>query len=72
MASDLRSGASLILAGLVAKGTTTVGRIYHVDRGYEAIEKKLALLGAGIRREKAEEKTEEATPEPTRIPVHQD
>ena len=72
MASDLRSGASLILAGLVAKGTTTVRRIYHVDRGYEAIEKKLALLGAGIRREKAEEKTEEATPEPTRIPVHQD
>jgi len=72
MASDLRSGASLILAGLVAKGTTTVRRIYHVDRGYEAIEKKLALLGAGIRREKAVEKAEEATPEPTRIPVHQD
>ena len=72
MASDLRSGASLILAGLVAKGTTTVKRIYHVDRGYEAIEKKLALLGASIRREKAVEKTEEATPEPTRIPVHQD
>ena len=56
MASDLRSGASLILAGLVAKGTTTVGRIYHVDRGYEAIEKKLAQLGAHIRREKPEEK----------------
>ena len=72
MASDLRSGASLILAGLVAKGATTVRRIYHVDRGYEAIEKKLALLGASIRREKAVEKTEEATPEPTRIPVHQD
>ena len=72
MASDLRSGASLILAGLVAKGTTTVGRIYHIDRGYEAIEKKLALLGAHIRREKIEEKTEEAVPEPTRIPVHQD
>ena len=72
MASDLRSGASLILAGLVAKDTTTVNRIYHVDRGYEAIEKKLALLGAGIRRERAVEKTEEATPEPTRIPVHQD
>ena len=72
MASDLRSGASLILAGLVAKGITTVRRIYHVDRGYEAIEKKLALLGASIRREKAVEKAEEATPEPTRIPVHQD
>ena len=72
MASDLRSGASLILAGLVAKGTTTVGRIYHVDRGYEAIEKKLALLGAHIRREKIEEKTEEAALESTRIPVHQD
>ena len=72
MASDLRSGASLILAGLVAKGITTVRRIYHVDRGYEAIEKKLARLGACIRREKAVEKTEEAVPEPTRIPVHQD
>jgi len=72
MASDLRSGASLILAGLVAKGTTTVGRIYHIDRGYEAIEKKLALLGAHIRREKIEEKTEEAALESTRIPVHQD
>ena len=72
MASDLRSGASLILAGLVAKGTTTVGRIYHVDRGYEAIEKKLALLGAHIRREKIEEKTEEPALESTRIPVHQD
>ena len=71
-ASDLRSGASLILAGLVAKGTTTVGRIYHVDRGYEAIEKKLALLGAHIRREKTEEKTEETALESTRIPVHQD
>ena len=72
MASDLRSGASLILAGLVAKGITTVRRIYHVDRGYEAIEKKLARLGACIRREKAVEKAEEAVPEPTRIPVHQD
>ena len=72
MASDLRSGASLILAGLVAKGITTVRRIYHVDRGYEAIEKKLALLGASIRREKAMEKAEEPPPEPTRIPVHQD
>ena len=72
MAADLRSGASLILAGLVAKGTTTVKRIYHVDRGYETIEKKLALLGAHIRREKTVEKTEEAELEPTRIPVHQD
>jgi len=72
MASDLRSGASLILAGLVAKGITTVKRIYHVDRGYEAIEKKLARLGACIRREKAVAKAEETVPEPTRIPVHQD
>lgn len=72
MASDLRSGASLILAGLVAKGITTVRRIYHVDRGYEAIEKKLARLGACIRREKAVAKAEETVPEPTRIPVHQD
>jgi len=50
MASDLRASAALVLAGLVARGTTTVGRVYHIDRGYEQIEKKLAALGARIER----------------------
>lgn len=50
MATDLRASASLILAGLVAKGTTEVNRIYHLDRGYEAIEKKFQKLGAEIER----------------------
>ncbi|HWB54366.1 MAG TPA: UDP-N-acetylglucosamine 1-carboxyvinyltransferase, partial [Tepidisphaeraceae bacterium] len=50
MASDLRASAGLILAGLVAKGTTRIDRIYHVDRGYEKIEQKLAAVGADIRR----------------------
>ncbi len=50
MATDLRASASLILAGLVAGGETEVQRIYHIDRGYENIEEKLALLGARIRR----------------------
>jgi len=50
MATDLRASASLVLAGLVAKGETLVDRIYHIDRGYERIEEKLAQLGADIRR----------------------
>lgn len=50
MATDLRASASLILAGLVAEGETTVERIYHVDRGYERVEEKLSLLGADIKR----------------------
>ncbi|HHM04842.1 MAG TPA: UDP-N-acetylglucosamine 1-carboxyvinyltransferase [Gammaproteobacteria bacterium] len=50
MATDLRASASLVLAGLVAEGDTLVDRIYHVDRGYECIEEKLAQLGAKIRR----------------------
>ena len=50
MATDLRASASLIIAGLVATGETEVQRIYHIDRGYENIEEKLALLGAKIRR----------------------
>ena len=50
MATDLRASASLVLAGLVADGDTEVQRIYHIDRGYERIEEKLALLGAKIRR----------------------
>ncbi len=52
MATDLRASASLILAGLAADNTTEVSRIYHLDRGYEAIEKKLAALGADIKRVK--------------------
>lgn len=50
MATDLRASASLILAGLVADGETTIDRIYHLDRGYENIEEKLSALGASIRR----------------------
>jgi UDP-N-acetylglucosamine 1-carboxyvinyltransferase len=50
MASDLRASAALVLAGLVAEGTTTVNRVYHIDRGYEQIEGKLNALGACIRR----------------------
>jgi len=50
MATDLRASASLVLAGLMAEGQTTVDRIYHIDRGYECIEEKLAQLGARIHR----------------------
>jgi UDP-N-acetylglucosamine 1-carboxyvinyltransferase len=50
MASDLRASASLILAGLVANGSTEVSRVYHLDRGYERIEERLRALGADIRR----------------------
>ncbi len=50
MATDLRASASLVIAGLVARGETTIERIYHIDRGYECIEEKLAQLGAKIRR----------------------
>jgi UDP-N-acetylglucosamine 1-carboxyvinyltransferase len=50
MATDLRASASLVLAGLVGEGETVVDRIYHIDRGYECIEEKLAQLGARIRR----------------------
>lgn len=50
MATDLRASASLVLAGLKARGTTIVNRIYHIDRGYERIEEKLGQLGADIRR----------------------
>jgi len=50
MATDLRASASLVIAGLVAEGETVVDRIYHLDRGYEAMEAKLAALGARVRR----------------------
>jgi UDP-N-acetylglucosamine 1-carboxyvinyltransferase len=52
MATDLRASACLVIAGLVAEGTTTIDRIYHLDRGYERIEEKLSGLGARIRRVK--------------------
>ncbi len=50
MASDLRASAALVLAGLVARGETTISRIYHIDRGYHRIEKSLKALGANIKR----------------------
>jgi UDP-N-acetylglucosamine 1-carboxyvinyltransferase len=53
MATDLRASASLVLAGLVAEGQTEVHRVYHLDRGYERLEKKLARLGAKTKRVKA-------------------
>jgi UDP-N-acetylglucosamine 1-carboxyvinyltransferase len=52
MATDLRASASLILAALVARGTTEISRVYHIDRGYENIEKKFSALGADIKRVK--------------------
>jgi UDP-N-acetylglucosamine 1-carboxyvinyltransferase len=50
MATDLRASSSLVLAGLVAEGETMINRIYHLDRGYENLEKKLAACGAEIER----------------------
>ena len=52
MASDLRASAALVLAGLMAEGTTEVHRVYHLDRGYENLETKFSSLGASIHREK--------------------
>jgi UDP-N-acetylglucosamine 1-carboxyvinyltransferase len=53
MATDLRASASLVLAGLVAQGRTEVNRVYHLDRGYQRLDKKLRSLGARIRRSRA-------------------
>ncbi|MDE3178309.1 MAG: UDP-N-acetylglucosamine 1-carboxyvinyltransferase, partial [Acidobacteriota bacterium] len=53
-ASDLRASASLVLAGLAASGETVIDRVYHIDRGYEHIEEKLAMVGAKIRRVREE------------------
>ena len=50
MATDLRASASLVLAGLVAEGVTEINRVYHLDRGYESLEEKIAALGAAIQR----------------------
>ena len=52
MASDLRASAALVLAGLIAEGTTEINRVYHIDRGYEMLDEKLAGLGAQIERVK--------------------
>jgi UDP-N-acetylglucosamine 1-carboxyvinyltransferase len=50
MATDLRASVSLVLAGLAATGETTISRVYHLDRGYESVEQKLAACGARIER----------------------
>tara|TARA_B100001121_G_C18454595_1_gene510206 strand:- start:403 stop:660 length:258 start_codon:yes stop_codon:yes gene_type:complete len=50
MSSDLRASAALVLAAMVAKDTSTISRIYHLDRGYESIEKKLKKIGVKIKR----------------------
>jgi UDP-N-acetylglucosamine 1-carboxyvinyltransferase len=50
MATDLRASASLVIAGLAASGDTIVNRVYHLDRGYEALEQKLAACGADVER----------------------
>jgi UDP-N-acetylglucosamine 1-carboxyvinyltransferase len=50
MATDLRASVSLVLAALIAKGKSIINRIYHLERGYEQIEKKLSKVGANIRR----------------------
>jgi UDP-N-acetylglucosamine 1-carboxyvinyltransferase len=52
MATDLRASVSLVIAGLVAAGETTIGRVYHLDRGFEGLEAKLAACGADIERVK--------------------
>lgn len=71
MATDLRASASLILAGLVADGETTIRRVYHLDRGYERIEEKFRQLGGGIQRQPDGEtdKTVNGTAEPAREAV---
>ena len=55
MSTDLRASVSLVLAGMVARGTTHIGRIYHLDRGYERLENKLSACGIAIRREQYDE-----------------
>jgi UDP-N-acetylglucosamine 1-carboxyvinyltransferase len=52
MCTDLRASAALVLAGLVAEGSTRVRRVYHLDRGYEKIDEKLQLIGVDIKRVK--------------------
>jgi UDP-N-acetylglucosamine 1-carboxyvinyltransferase len=50
ISTDLRAGAALVLAGLMAKGTTEISEIYHIERGYDSFMEKLVSLGANIRR----------------------
>jgi UDP-N-acetylglucosamine 1-carboxyvinyltransferase len=50
LSSDLRAGAAMVIAGLIAKGTTIINNVYQIDRGYERIEERLQLLGADIKR----------------------
>ena len=52
MSTDIRASASLVIAGLIAKGRTEISRVYHIDRGYERIEEKFHSLGGSINREK--------------------
>ena len=59
MATDLRASVGLVIAGLVAKGETMVGRVYHLDRGFERLEEKLGACGANIRRIKGDGEGEE-------------
>lgn len=68
MASDLRAGASLVIAGLIASGVTEISRVYHIDRGYDGLEKKLQGLGARITRVKQPKKLRSANtlPQQTR------
>jgi UDP-N-acetylglucosamine 1-carboxyvinyltransferase len=54
MATDLRASVSLVIAGLAAEGETTIGRVYHLDRGFERLEEKLGACGARVRRVKGE------------------
>ena len=58
MASDLRASAGLVLAAMAAEGTTVVNRVYHIDRGYERLEHRLASVGASIQRLSEEEVAE--------------
>jgi UDP-N-acetylglucosamine 1-carboxyvinyltransferase len=67
MASDLRASAALVLAGLVAKGTTEVHRVYHIDRGYERIDERLRQLGADIVRAEEDEGSGASEPAPERV-----
>jgi UDP-N-acetylglucosamine 1-carboxyvinyltransferase len=69
MASDLRGSACLVLAGLIAEGTTTVSRVYHLDRGYARMEETLNALGASIERIDAKEIEEPQIPEPSIVPA---
>ncbi len=67
MASDLRGSACLVLAGLAAEGTTTVSRVYHLDRGYSRMEETLNALGARIERFNADAPQEQAVPMPSNV-----